>query len=1419
MMSMLRVGLDIGSTTVKLVVLDDYDTIIYKIYQRHYSDIDYTVWEILKKVRPTLKNNTLALQITGSGGLGIAEVLGVPFIQEVIAASIAIKRYIPETDVAIELGGEDAKITYFGEGIEQRMNGTCAGGTGAFIDQMASLLQTDASGLDTLAEDYKHIYPIASRCGVFAKTDVQSLLNEGMGKEDIAASIFQAVVNQTIGGLAQGKGIRGRVALMGGPLYFLPQLRKRFCETLNLTKEEQIIPEDGQFFVALGAALKADRKKSISCNYLYENWLASMAKLREKTTSEDQPLFENDEALIKFKERHAKAQVKVGDLNTYEGPIYVGIDAGSTTTKLAAINGEGELLYSFYSSNKGDPIGTTKQAIIDLYNKLNQKQYIANCAITGYGEYLLKEAFKIDFGEVETVAHYKSANFFLPGVETVLDIGGQDMKYIRIKEGAIHSVVLNEACSSGCGSFIETFAKSLSIDVHEFAEEALLAKSPVDLGSRCTVFMNSKVKQVQKEGASIKDISAGIATSVIKNALFKVIRLTNKEELGKKIVVQGGTFYNNAVLRALEKLLDTEVIRPDIAGIMGAFGCAILAKERSDINSRSTLLEVNEIENFSDVITHTHCRNCSNKCSLTVHHFNDGETFIMGNRCERGSGNSDQKAKRLPNMYDYKFKRVFRYKPLAIELAPRGTIGIPKALNQYEDYPFWFTFFTTLGYRVLLSKGGSKESLQKGMESIPSESVCYPAKLVHQEIADLLDRKIYKIFYPAIPYNVKEDKKAGNKYNCPVVTSYPETIFANVEELRDKKITFYKPFISFAAPLKVKEMLYETLKKEGLTYREVEQAVDIAYDEWNHYKEEIRQEGERILNYLEEENKEAIVLCGRPYHIEPKIHHGIPELINQLGYAVLCEDSIAHLGMNDEPLRVVDQWVYHSRMYRAAHVVTQKERLELVQLNSFGCGLDAVTTDQVQEILEEHHKLYTLLKIDEISNLGAAKIRLRSLVAARHDLRTENAHRLQPAVKRIRTSFTKAMKQTHTILAPQMAPIHFEFVEGIMRKAGYNIVVLEDTSKEVIETGLKYVNNDACYPAIITVGQMMHAVLSGKYDLNNTSLMITQTGGGCRATNYIAFLRRALKNVGLEHIPVISVNMSGLESNPGFKVTPLMLKQAAMGLITGDVIMKMIYKTRPYEKEKGAVNALYKEYKEKCIEVINKGNMIRYRKVMKEMIEAFDHIPLNEKLDKPKVGVVGEILVKFHPVANNNIVDFLEEEGAEVVVPDLIDFFLYCAYNQKFRHEVLGEPKKSWVLAKVLIDTIEYFRKDINQYLKQSKRFEAFDKIQEMAELASHHLSLGNQTGEGWLLTAEMAWLLEHDVNNIACLQPFACLPNHITGKGMIKEVKRGYPKANVVPIDYDPGTSEVNQRNRLKLMLSIAKEEFKVEELTSKFS
>ena len=1674
----LRVGLDIGSTTVKAVVLDQSDSLgdtLFSDYRRHHANVRATVAGLLVDIHKKLVDlgrgdEPIRLSITGSGGLALADNLHVPFIQEVIAETEAIDKEYPQADVIIELGGEDAKITYLKPTPEQRMNGSCAGGTGAFIDQMSTLLDTDAAGLNEMAKSYENLYPIASRCGVFAKTDLQPLINDGAAKPDLAASIFTAVATQTIAGLASGRPIHGTVIFLGGPLFFMSELRAAFQRALEGKVDEFIVPTDAHLYVAYGSALQADTDSDDQGHhfeaYTCDEILKRLDELKNlpSNTPTMPPLFPTEADREDFNKRHHKEHIHIGTLEGAHGPHFLGIDAGSTTIKATLVNDDREIVWSSYANNEGSPLTAAINIVKKIQSELPEGAWIARSCATGYGEGLITTGLHLDEGVVETMAHYRGAEMVSPGVTAVIDIGGQDMKYLAITDGVIDSIAVNEACSSGCGSFLQTFAMSMGLTIQEFTQKALASTHPVDLGSRCTVFMNSSVKQAQKEGASIEDIAAGLCYSVVRNALYKVIKLRDSGELGDTVVVQGGTFLNDAVLRAFELLTEREVTRPNIAGLMGAFGAALTARMHyediaDDDNAHvgadgrsvdaaaaeesaagdepnaaahageivvdgvrhtvSSILTGEALNEMSMTTERDVCKLCQNHCKLTITTFSDGSRFVTGNRCERG-GDAKKKRSDRPNLYDYKYKRCFAYRRLTDKNATRGEIGIPRALNMYENYPFWFTLLTSLGFKVMISGRSSHELFETGIESIASENICYPAKLVHGHIKWLLNKGMKTIFYPCVSYEDNLVPNTDNHYNCPVVANYPLVVGANMPELRDPDVRYMHPYFNLANHELMVDRIVEEFAWASVSREEAETAVKAAYAEDKVFKHDVQQEGLKALAYMKEHDCRGIVLAGRPYHIDPEINHGIPETICALGMVVLSEDSICELQpgekldltdflsegeedprkknangfrhvddrkvtVNRMPLRVTNQWAYHSRLYAAAHFVASYPGLELVQLNSFGCGLDAITTDQVAEILADKADVYTLLKIDEVSNLGAAKIRLRSLKAAveereankarmakaalatsdesgsaesdaprnaahaaaqaaarkaqeqaESDLATAQAalaeaqaavaaaeakvkaadrpvdaadagsdaaapanapkstgfrktgskaptpgrqvlldatmaanpkltKAMRDASKRAakrdiadvrlaalgdgttndaanaksksaksksghnnatmsryahREKFVKDMKKDYTIVAPQMSPIHFSLVESVIRSGGYKFDILKHASREDVETGLKYVNNDACYPAIMVIGQLIDAILEGKYDPDKVCLAITQTGGMCRATNYFGLIRKALIDAGYPQIPVIAISTQGLEDNPGFKVTPALLHRTVKALILGDLLMKCLYRVRPYEVEKGAANRLYEQWDVIVREALEhhgfsktaaktpwlKRRYLPYPVLAREIVKSFDALPLKDVPRKVRVGVVGEILVKYQPDANNHVVDVIESQDCEAVVPGIMEFMTTRPYITDWNEKYLGTGGNKTLYA-LMRWSLDRYNAPIKAAIATSHgKFKQDDPMPELVEKAAEVTSIGVQAGEGWLLTAEILELIEQGCPNVICAQPFACLPNHVTGRGMFGKIRRLHPEANIVSIDYDPGASEANQLNRIKLMISAAK-------------
>ena len=1463
-----QLGIDVGSTTVKAVVLDG-NRRMFSDYRRHNADVRASLGALLADIERSLPGIRVHAAITGSGGLTTARAMGIPFVQEVIAGTEATQRLHPEVDVVIELGGEDAKLTYLHPTPEQRMNGTCAGGTGAFIDQMATLLHTDAAGLGELATRHTQLYPIASRCGVFAKSDIQPLINQGAAHEDLAASIFNAVATQTIAGLACGRPIRGTVMFLGGPLHFLPALREAY-KTLLPKADAFVTPDDAQLYVAIGAALLADKEAAKRQRQAEEagatpidaggeRLSALMKRLAAAPVQVESPrmdpLFASPEDRDEFMARHSLDVIPKASLDEAQGRCWLGIDAGSTTIKAVVIDSCDRIVFTHYASNEGDPVAAAVDIVRAVRGALPQGCEIGRSCSTGYGEGLVKSALTLDEGEIETMAHYRAAEFICPGVTSVIDIGGQDMKYLRIRDHAVDSISVNEACSSGCGSFLQTFAQTMGTDVRSFARMAMESASPVDLGTRCTVFMNSSVKQAQKEGADVRDISAGLSYSVVRNALYKVIKLKDPSDLGEKVVVQGGTFLNDSVLRAFELLTGREVVRPDIAGLMGAYGAALTARMHDTGEGTSSLATVEALEDFSVETTRKTCRLCQNHCQMTISTFSNGERHVSGNRCERGASlERVPKKSDLPNLYDWKYKRIFGYRRLTEKKAFRGDIGVPRVLGMYENYPFWFTMLTALGFRVMISGRSNHDLFETGMESIPSENVCYPAKLVHGHIESLLDKGITTIFYPCVDFEQKLTE-SDNSFNCPIVATYPEVIRNNMERLAEPGVRFISPFINFGNRDYLPAHLSKTFKEYGydIPVDEMKAALDKAWEEDAAVKAEIRAKGVETIEWMRENGVRGIVLAGRPYHLDPEINHGIPEVIVGLGMAVLTEDSIIDARL-ERPLRVVDQWSYHSRLYEAAARVGDEPDLAMVQLNSFGCGVDAITADQVQEILEGRGDVHTVLKIDEVSNLGAAKIRLRSLDAAiteRASLtadsdeeaatgtrgeelapassvglvsgavdtaalrdpsgdaaREEEARHIHP-----RAVFTEEMREAgYEILAPQMSPIHFRFLTPLFASAGLKVRVLEHTTRASMEVGLKYVNNDSCYPAIVVIGQLLEEFISGRADPDRTAVGITQTGGMCRATNYAALLRKGLRDAGYPQVPVIALSVQGIEDNPGFHLGAAQIHKAIQAFVIGDAIQSMLLRVRPYEERPGSAMELYRTWDGYVQEWITTGRVAAlgghtsYSKIIRECVRAFDALPLRDIPRKPRVGLVGEILVKFHPDANNHAVDVIEAEGCEAELPGLMQFFHNSVATAAWDKENLGIDGKQRYIMPIVLWALKKYEKPVHRaFAATNGKFEPHRPIEEMISRSQDIARLGNQAGEGWYLTAEMVDMIEHGCPNIICAQPFACLPNHVVGKGMFRALRTRYPEANIVAVDYDPGASEVNQLNRIKLMLATA--------------
>ncbi len=1402
----LFLGIDLGSITVKAVLADAEGHILFKKYQSHGAASRQTLASILTELKEQFPDAVIHGAVTGSAALNLATALGLCFVQEVIASSRIIARLAPQTDVAIELGGEDAKILYFGRSIDLRMNEACAGGTGAFIDQMATLLHTDTMGLNELASRAKAVHPIASRCGVFAKTDLVSLLNEGISREDLAVSVLQAVVEQTISGLACGQPIRGNVAFLGGPLHFLTELVKRFVVTLKLMPEQTLTFPDSQFMVARGAALSAsvEMPPAVAISELLER--VQRQSDASEITQALPPLFRDQAEYAEFRARHARDAVRTAELEKAEGDLFLGVDLGSTTVKSVLIDESGAVLAQSYNRNDGDPLKALIPHLISLLDRIPAAARLRAVGTTGYGASMARAALGGQLSEVETVAHLKAACFVRPDTTYVIDIGGQDMKCLEVTDGAVSDVRLNEACSSGCGAFLQTFATGLGISMSSFVQQALFAKQPVDLGSRCTVFMNSKVKQAQKEGASVADIAAGLCYSVIRNALYKVLRLRSTRELGDHVLVQGGSFLNDALLRIMENMLEREVTRPSMAGHMGAYGIALMCLRQRDHLEPCTLT-AQKLRELTFRTRAVLCKGCGNHCHLTINTFSNGQRLVSGNRCERGGEAHAGNRPQMPSIYAWKEKRLFDYTPLAENQAKRGRLGIPRVLNMYERYPFWFTLFTSLGYRVELSPPSSKDIYSLGISSMPSQTVCFPAKLAHGHVNWLISRKVPHIFYPCIPRERMEAKQAFDCYSCPVVCGYPEVIRLNTEELLQGESVLHTPYLN----PEDQGSLVSTISKEfDIPRSEVRAALKKAYEALDSYRWELRSEGLRIVGELQKSGGTGIVLCGRPYHVDPLVHHGIPNLITSLGAAVLSEDSIAALyseEKDDVPLRVVDQWTFPSRLYRAAKVVAAREELELVQLTSFGCGIDAVTSDQVSEILRHADKMHTLIKIDEGQSLGAARIRIRSLLAslderrerrrARREQKRDLDYLIHPPV------FTREMRATYDIIAPQMAPMHFAFAESVFKGAGYNFHVLPTVSSRDIELGLKYVNNDACYPAQVVIGQMIGALQSGEVDPKHSALLLSQTCGPCRATNYPGLLKRALREAGFEDVPSLTLRSQTGTYQPGFTFTNELFNNTFRALLYGDMMQRLSQHTMTYETSRGDTDDLVRRWTDRVTKDFAAGKKRDIDADMQGMVRDFAAIPMRRER-RPRVGIVGEILLAYHPDANRHIADLTRQEGGEPVLADIVDFFLYCFSDPIYQWQKLGGKALPAFVGWYFIQKFDHVRNALRRALAGSP-FPQIARFKDLFSNAGKLISPGYQAGEGWLLSAELLKFISQGTTNALCLQPFGCLPNHVVGRGVFKEIKRRCTSANLMAMDYEGGSSEANLLNRVKLFMSMA--------------
>lgn len=1396
---MTKIGIDVGSTTVKVVALDKDNSILFTRYERHHAKARETLTSILLDLLGEVGDGRVIVRLTGSVGMGIAEQYDIPFVQEVVAATKAVQTLHPETQSMIDIGGEDAKVVFFreGEATDLRMNGNCAGGTGAFIDQMAVILGIDVAEMNTLALASTRIYPIASRCGVFCKTDIQNLIAKNVCREDIAASIFRAVAVQTVVTLAHGYDITSPVLFCGGPLTYIPALRKAFTDYLGVKDSDIILPEHGTLLPAIGTALydKGIAKEVIISEFI-SRLTAAPTSSGERKGTVLQPIFTDDEYTA-WKERISQSRVAHADLRPGAQDAYIGIDSGSTTTKIVVTDNRKRILATFYAPNAGNPIETVAtglELIAQSCLKVGAVLNIRGCCSTGYGEDLIRAAFGLDYGIVETMAHYMAAAHLNPQVSFILDIGGQDMKAIFVRDGIIDRIEINEACSSGCGSFIETFAKTLGYNAHSFSVEACSSCQPCDLGTRCTVFMNSRVKQSLREGASVNDIAAGLAYSVVKNCLYKVLKLKDLSALGKNIVVQGGTMRNDAVVRALEMLTGTEVRRADCPELMGAFGCALYASIH-----QGQLLTISDIINAATYTSkNLHCKGCDNNCLVVRYTFANGKHYYSGNRCEKVLTNAGDEHRRGENVYTIKNALLFdrNQREDATLKNATLTIGIPRALGMYEDYPFWSTLFTECGMGVVLSEPSNYVRYECSASKVMSDNICFPAKVVHSHIKNLTDCGVSRIFLPFIVY-----EKAGQEhesFNCPIVTGYSEV----VKSVQSGVVPIDSPTISFKDP----KLLYTQCRNYLRTLRIDDHIIKVAFAKaqvaQQTYLDGITNACDEVLMRSRAEGKLTIILAGRPYHADPLIQHKVSDMMADMGINVITDDIVRDKAVADEEAHLLAQWAFPNRIMKAAKwCAAQDDDVQFVEMTSFGCGPDAFLTDEVRDLLARHHKVLTLLKLDDINNVGSMKLRVRSLVES---LRLSRERRkIAEAAEAFRTVpiFTEEYRN-YKIIVPYFTPFLSPLIPAIMRRAGYDVENLPMSDVESCECGLEYANNEVCYPATLIVGDIVKAFKSGRYDPEHTAVAMTQTGGQCRASNYVALIKRALIYAGYEKVPVVALTFGGSikTEQPGFRMNWMkILPLAFYSIVFSDCVAKFYHASLPRERQAGAAVALKNKYLSEGATLIERNDKKGLLKLLARAAEDFDAICTDKTC--PKVGVVGEIFLKFNPFAQRNVIDWLIAQGVEIVPPVMSDFFLQIFVNRKADEDVNIERRS---MADALLPFFyKKIRKKISHINEIASRFRYYtpiDDIFEKAESVEGVITLNAQFGEGWLLPAEIMTWSRQGVNNIVSLQPFGCIANHIVSKGIEKRIKQLRPDINLLSLDFDSGVSDVNITNRMLL-------------------
>ena len=1405
-MNILRLGIDIGSTTVKLVVLGPDYEVLYADYRRHNMNIRLTVKESIAPVLRQYPDAELRVAVTGSVGMGYAEYWHLPFVQEVISAATLVKRQFPTTRTFIDIGGEDSKMIFFDEGRvpDIRMNGNCAGGTGAFIDQTASLLNVETSELNTLAEQAEHVYPIASRCGVFSKTDIQNLLARHVSKADVALSVFQAVALQVIGTLSRGVDAKPPVFFCGGPFAFLPMLKKTFLQHLHITEADCVAVPDARVVPAHGAALMAENacKEPIKMAD-FVNAIEDLA-INNETLLQNrlQPLFKDAQDLKSWQQHKQNFFVpRIDWKDVKDDQVFMGVDSGSTTTKLVVLDVNGRLLYSDYRSNNGDNFGAFLQALQGFKQACEEHDFhplVVNSAVTGYGENLLKTAFGLHHGVVETMAHYLGARSVSPDVSFILDIGGQDMKAIFVENQAIRRLEINEACSSGCGSFIETFAKMLGYTVADFAQIACEAQHPYDLGTRCTVFMNSKVKQAMREGTTSEDISAGFAYSVIKNCLFKVLKLRKIEELGNHIVVQGGTFKNMAVVRALELLTGKDVRFSDIPELMGAYGCALFAKEQPII-SPLTMDELLSIEQF-ETQPQT-CTGCSNHCTVIQYQFSNGRSYYSGNNCEKVFSNEIEARVKGANQHHERLKLLYR-RPIVPVSEAKLTIGIPRSLGMFELFPFWHALFTECGFSVVLSGRSTNKLYEQGIHTVMSENICFPAKLMHGHVYDLALRKVDRIFYPYVIMERKADDKVRNSFNCPIVAGYSDVMRNAIDTEERFNIPFDAPVVSFNNEKLMRESCRDYLKTLGIGKKKADEAVDAAMKAQDAYIAEQHRRAKEIVRKAKEEDRMVVVLAGRPYHSDPLIQHKISDVLADMGIDVVTEfvadDQDADVY---KELMSVTQWTYPNRVFKAAHYVANSpDNVHFMMITSFGCGPDAFIIDETHDILDRKGKSFTLLKVDDVNIIGSLRLRVRSMVESLKFSRKVDVDK--PFVT---TPAFQLADKRRTILAPSFAEGYNEYFPTLFKMAGYKMTVLPLGDKECVDLGLQYANNEVCYPATIVVGTLLKALRSGKYNLDDVAVLITQTGGQCRATNYIMLIKKALVAAGFENVPVLALALGDSLANeqPGFFFNAKDFAiLAVFTLLYADCLARMYYACRPRELRPGAAKKIHRKYVEKVFPYMENRDYKGIRKLLAEAVQEYmANMDCNKPL--PQVGVVGEIYVKYNTFGHLNVLDWLADQGVEVISPSIYNFFVNSFVNRHInkKYHIQKGSMPLWITDTVY-KVIAHYAKEYDEICAPFPYYRPFANIFHEAELASRIISMAANFGEGWLIPAEMSALAESGVKNIISLQPFACISNHIISKGVEKKIRKFYPDLNLLFLDFDGGTSEANVFNRLHFLI-----------------